>query len=680
MRSPSTSRTGHSRTGRSSAGDSRTGQRSWLRRLWGSSSLPTKERLNPSALRRTLAVIRPHLPRHLLLCLVGMLGLLADVAFRVLEPWPLKYAVDAVTTALGADLPSDAAPFGLNIEQTVIAAALCLALIIGGRAGANYLATVSFAKVGARIATELRTRVFDHVQALSLRYHSRASVGDTSQRLVGDVGRLQDVAVTAGLPLVGNVITLAVLLVVMVLLDPFLSGIVIATGLVYLLLSRRSSPKIVRASRSTRKGEGSLVGAAAEALGAIRVVQSYGLEKTVAHEFAGGNERAMKAGVKAKRLAAGLERATDVLVGIAQGTVLVVGSLQVLRGAMSPGDMVLFLTYLKIAMKPLRDMAKYTGRIARASASGERIADLLDEEIEIADPAEPIPMRQVRGTVEFSSITSPDGHGRPLFDQLDLRIPAGQHLGILGPSGGGKSTLVSYLLRLNEPRAGRIRVGGYDTRAVTLEDLRRHVAILPQESVLFTESVRENIRFGRRDASDAEIEEAARRAGAHDFIMGLPEGYDTVLGNRGDTLSGGQRQRIAIARAMIRHAPVVVLDEATTGLDPAAKAQVNESLQELARSRTTISITHDATTVAGLDRVIWLEDGRILEDGTPAELAADPDSRYSRWIIEQRSAEASMTPQSGAAFAQSGAAPVQVGASSEQSAAPAAPSPQEVLR
>ena len=398
--------------------------------------MPKKERLDPSALRRTLTVIRPHLPRHLLLCLVGMIGLLADVAFRVLEPWPLKFAVDAVTAALGADLPSDASPFGLNIEQTVIAAAIRLALIIAGRAGFNYLATVSFAKVGARIATELRTRVFDHIQALSLRYHSRASIGDTSQRLVGDVGRLQDVAVTAGLPLVGNVITLTVLLVVMVILDPLLSGIVIATGLAYLLLSRRSSPKIVRASRSTRKGEGSLVGAAAEALGAIRVVQSYNLEKTVAHEFAGGNEKAMKAGVKAKKLAAGLERATDVLVGIAQGTVLVVGSLQVLRGEMSPGDMVLFLTYLKIAMKPLRDMAKYTGRIARASASGERIADLMDEEIEIADPARPVPMRQVRGTVEFSSLTSPDGHGRPLFDSLSLRIPAGQHLGILGPSGG----------------------------------------------------------------------------------------------------------------------------------------------------------------------------------------------------------------------------------------------------
>jgi len=596
---------------------------------------PSKDRLDPSALRRTLRVVRPHLPRHLALVLLGLLALLADVVFRVLEPWPLKFAIDAVTSALGASLP-DSTPFGLDVTGTVVASAIALVIVVGGRAGANYLSTVSFALVGARIATELRTRVFDHVQSLSLRYHQRASIGDTSQRLVGDMGRLQDVAVTAGLPLIGNVITLVVLMVVMTILQPSLAAIVVVAAIGYLLLSRTSSPSIVQASRSTRKGEGALVGSAAEALGAIRVVQSYGLEGTVAGEFAGGNERAMKAGVRSKRLAAGLERSTDLVVGIAQAAVLLSGSLQVLRGTMTPGDLVLFVMYLKIAMKPLRDMAKYTGRIARASASGERIADLLDEEVEISDPPRPEPMRSSDGSIEMRGITAPDGHGRPLFQGLDLQVPAGQHVGILGPSGGGKSTLVSYLLRLAEPSTGTLRVGGHDVRGVRLSDLRRHVTILPQESVLFTVSVRENIRYGRQDATDVEVEEAARRAGAHEFVAALPDGYDTVLGNRGDTLSGGQRQRLAIARAIIRRSRVVVLDEATTGLDPASKAQVNASIRELARDRTTLSITHDATVVAGLDRVLWIEDGAILEDGTPQELGADPDSRYARWMLEHR--------------------------------------------
>ena len=605
----------------------------------GTGSAPTRKRskdsLDASALRRTLHVVRPHLPRHAGLVVLGLVALLADVAFRVLEPWPMKFAIDAVSAALGASLP-EATPFGLDVTGTVIACAIALVVLVGGRAGANYLSTVSFALVGARVATELRTRVFDHVQSLSLRYHQRASIGDTSQRLVGDMGRLQDVAVTAGLPLIGNVVTLVVLMVVMTILEPSLAGIVVVAAVGYLLLSRTSSPAIVKASRSTRKGEGALVGSAAEALGAIRVVQSYGLEGTVAGEFSGGNERAMKAGVKAKKLAAGLERSTDLVVGIAQAAVLLSGALQVLRGSMTPGDLVLFVMYLKIAMKPLRDMAKYTGRIARASASGERIADLLDEEVEIQDPPRPEPMPRCDGSVDLRGLTARDGHGRPLFRDLDLQIPAGQRLGILGPSGGGKSTLVSYLLRLAEPDAGTLRVGGHDVRRVRLEDLRRHVAILPQESVLFTVSVRENIRYGRQDATDAEIVEAARRAGAHEFVSALPDGYDTVLGNRGDTLSGGQRQRLAIARAIIRRSSVVVLDEATTGLDPASKAQVNVAVQELSRDRTTISITHDATVVAGLDRVLWLEDGEILEDGTPEQLAADPGSRYSRWMLEHR--------------------------------------------
>ena len=591
-------------------------------------------RPTPSALRRTLRIITPHLGRHTWLIIAGLLALLADVVFRILEPWPIKIAVDAVTAALGANIDASF-DIGSGVATTLAAAAIGLAVIVAGRAVTNYASTICFALVGARVATQLRTRVFDHIQALSLKYHSRASIGDTSQRLVGDIGRLQEVAVTAGLPLLGNIITLAVLLVVMVVLDPVLSAIVLATAVVYGVLSRVSTPKITTASRSTRKGEGRLVGSAAEALGAIRVVQAYGLERTVAADFADGNERALRAGVRARRLAAGLERSTDVLVGISQALVLAFGSYQVLRGAMTPGDLVLFLLYLKIAMKPLRDMAKYTGRIARATASGERIADLLDEPIEIADRPGAVAMGPVCGDVVFDGIRSRDGHGRPLFDGLDLLIPAGQRIGILGASGAGKSTLTSYLLRLAQPEEGRIYLDGYDTGNVTRASLRGSVSVLLQESVLFAATVRENIRYGRLDATDAEVEAAARAARADELIRALPEGYDTVLGNRGDTLSGGQRQRLAIARALVRSAPVVVFDEASTGLDPRTRAQVTESLWALTEGRTGIVITHDVAMVRGLDRVVWLEDGRIVEDGSPQDLAADPTSRVAQWMSDQ---------------------------------------------
>lgn len=602
------------------------------------SSKKSKDAIEVHALRRTLHLLRPHIPRHRWLVLVGLVALLADVVFRVLEPWPMKYALDAVSQALGAEF-NQRTGLGLSVSNTIIASALSLMVIVTLRALANYGSTVAFALVGARVATELRSRVFDHLQRLSLRYHSKASIGDTSQRLVGDVGRLQEVAVTAGLPLIGNVLTLAVLMVVMMWLDPMLSIIVVIAAVGYFLLSRVSAPDITKASRSTRKGEGALVGSASEALGAMRVVQSYNLENQVAKGFTDGNARAMKAGVKARRLAAGLERSTDVVVGLAQGAVISVGSFQVLKGAITPGDLVLFVMYLKIAMKPLRDMAKYTGRIARATASGERIADLMDEDIEITDPAHPVPLTRAEGALSLRRIIATDGHGRRLYNSLNLDIPAGQKVGLLGPSGGGKSTLVSYLLRLAEPESGQVQLDGRDIRDHRLADLRQQFAVVLQESVLFATSLRENIRFGRIDATDAEVEDAARQAGIHEFITSLPQGYDTELGLRGDTLSGGQRQRVAIARAMLRDAPIVVLDEATTGLDPASKALVEQSLRGLQEGRTSICVTHDLAAIAGLDRVLWLERGRILEDGHPRELAADPDSRFARWLREQEDAE-----------------------------------------
>ncbi|MCQ9366745.1 ABC transporter ATP-binding protein/permease [Brevibacterium sp. 91QC2O2] len=594
-----------------------------------------KDKIRASAVRRTLEIIRPHAGGQKWIALGGLIALLGDVAFRVLEPWPMKYAIDLVSSSLGARLADGAQIFGIDLGRNSAIAlgslALTLAIIVGARALCNYAATVCFALAGSRVATLLRSRVFNHIQQLSLKYHSRASVGDTSQRLVGDVGRLQEVAVTAGLPLVGNVITLLVLLVVVVILDPLLSAVVVVAAAAFLVISRFSGPKITGAARTTRKGEGKLVHSAAEALGAMRVVQAYGLEQTVAADFADGNARALKAGVRSKRLAAALERSTDLLVGVASALVLVLGGWRVLSGAMTPGDMVLFIMYLKIAMKPLRDMAKYTGRIARATASGERIAELLDEPIDIADAPGAITMGRAQGDLDFVGLGSRDGYGRSLFTDLNLHIPAGQRVGLLGPSGAGKSTLAGYLLRLSDPETGRVLVDGLDTREVTRAGLRANVSILLQESVLFAVSIRENIRYGRLDASAGQIAYACRRAGIHDFIESLPEGYDTVLGGRGDTLSGGQRQRIALARAMVRQAPIVILDEATTGLDPESREAIVGSLDELTTGRTTLAITHDVAMLRGLDRLIWLEDGRIVEDGAPAELLTRPGGRVARW-------------------------------------------------
>ena len=501
---------------------------------------------------------------------------------------------------------------------------------MGLRALSNYLATICFALVGSRAATSLRARVFRHVQGLSQQFHARNRSADTVQRIVGDVARMQEVAITAGLPLMANVATLLVMVVVMFVLDPLLASVVLVAVVAFAVTSGPTSRKITAASRQTRKGEGQLANTAQESLASIRVVQAYGLENMVEENFTSANRTSLREGVRSRRYAARLERTTDVIVGLATAIVLVGGGLRVMQGAMSPGDLVLFITYLRTTMKPLRDMAKYTGRIARASASGERVADLMEITPDVVTPDMPVRPDVVTGAVRFEWVVT-EYDGVEVLRGLCLDIRPGERVAIIGPSGAGKSTLVSLLVRAIDPVSGCVRLDGYRLTDLDLTQLRASVSLLHQEAVLFTGTIRENIRMGRGDATDAEVEDAARAANAHDFIMEQPDGYDTVVGERGGTLSGGQRQRIAIARALLRRSPVVVLDEATTGLDPEAASLVLDAIDRLAAGRTTLAVTHDAEVALRATRVVWIEDGRIRLDATPEELIATSDV-FRAWV------------------------------------------------
>ena len=582
------------------------------------------DRDKPS-MRRSLKLVAPDVAPHRALILFGVLALLLEVAFRVLEPWPLKIVVDAVTAFRGAKVSHQPASVEL-----LIGCGVALLLIVGLRALSNYLATICFALVGSRAATSLRARVFRHVQGLSQQFHARNRSADTVQRIVGDVARMQEVAITAGLPLMANVATLLVMVVVMFVLDPLLASVVLVAVVAFAVTSGPTSRKITAASRQTRKGEGQLANTAQESLASIRVVQAYGLENMVEENFTSANRTSLREGVRSRRYAARLERTTDVIVGLATAIVLVGGGLRVMQGAMSPGDLVLFITYLRTTMKPLRDMAKYTGRIARASASGERVADLMEITPDVVTPDMPVRPDVVTGAVRFEWVVT-EYDGVEVLRGLCLDIRPGERVAIIGPSGAGKSTLVSLLVRAIDPVSGCVRLDGYRLTDLDLTQLRASVSLLHQEAVLFTGTIRENIRMGRGDATDAEVEDAARAANAHDFIMEQPDGYDTVVGERGGTLSGGQRQRIAIARALLRRSPVVVLDEATTGLDPEAASLVLDAIDRLAAGRTTLAVTHDAEVALRATRVVWIEDGRIRLDATPEELIATSDV-FRAWV------------------------------------------------
>jgi ATP-binding cassette subfamily B protein len=588
----------------------------------------------PSPLRRTLRCVRPHLRGHRLLITWGFIAMAAEVLFRLLEPWPVKIVIDAVSHSLGASLRRSPFSVQASAELLLLCAGAVVAISIV-RAVASYFSAISFALVGTRISSELRARTFRHLQSLSMRHHSHASTGDTVQRLVGDVSRLQDVAVTAGLPLIGSTVSLIAMTIIMLWLDPLIALVTFLAIGVFALLSRRSSGSITSAARKSRKGESALATTAAETLGAIREVQAYGLEDTISSGFHNSNQAALGSGVAALRLSAGLQRKTDVLAGVATAVVLGVGGWRVMQQAITPGDLIVFLFYLKTGMKPLKELARYTSRVARATASGERVADLLEAQSDLPEAPHAVALKNPHPDIVFENVWAGHIDGTTVLKGIDLTIPAGQHCALLGPSGAGKSTLASMILRMVDPQEGSVSVGGQDLRDLTIASVRAHVSILLQDSVLFGTTVRENIRFGRLDATDEEIEAVAVLAQADGFIRALPQGYETVLGESANDLSGGQRQRLAVARAMLRQAPIVILDEATAGLDPASRDSVLSALDTLAEGRTSITITHDINSAQSCDRVIWLEDGEIVEDGRPQSLLANPDSRLAGWVRRQ---------------------------------------------
>ncbi len=568
-------------------------------------------------LRATGRHVRPHLRGEKPMIAGGLLALGLEVAMRLLEPWPLKFVIDGVITARGADVGASST---LSLGTVLLLASLALVAIVALRAVGSYLMTICFALVGNRVLTRVRAHTYAHVQSLSMAFHDTARTGDLVTRVTSDVGRLREVAVTAALPLVGNVVTMVGMVVVIAILDWQLALSMLVVIPVFLLLSVKLSRRINGVSREQRRAEGDLASAATESFSQMRVVQAYSLQEQLQSAFASSNQRSLKDGVKAKKLAAGLERKTDVLVGVGTAVVLFVGAHRVLAGALTPGELVVFITYLKAAFKPMRDLAKYTGRIAQAAASGERIVEVLAERPQIVDASWARPARPAVGDIHLDGVWLAYTSGHPVLRGLDLRIHAGEHVAVVGPSGAGKSTIAALLSRRRDPDSGHVRIDGHDLRDLTIESVRRQVAVVLQESVLFATSIAENIRYGRPDATDAEVEEAARLAGAHDFVLALPNGYDTVVGERGATLSGGQRQRIAIARAAIRNSPIIVLDEALTGLDDGTEREVVDALGRLIEGRTTIIITHDLDAARDADRMIWVDGGRVVDQGRPDEV------------------------------------------------------------
>ncbi|GAB4369983.1 MAG: ABC transporter ATP-binding protein [Acidobacteriota bacterium] len=540
----------------------------------------------------------------------------------LVAPWPMQMVIDGVLLGrrnagmlgmLSGWLPQD--PTALLVLCCVLVVAITAA-----RAGFGYAQTILAATVGHRVVTELRAQLFARLQRLSLGFHSRQKTGDLLVRLTGDVSMLREVLLPALLDVASRVLVLVGMLALMAMMDPFLTLVAASLLPLLALVSGRYGRRIRAATRSQRKKEGRIASVAGEALSSVPVVQAFSGEDDVSERFATQNRRSLRAGLRTLRLEQTLTRSTEVVLAVGSALVLFFGARAATDGAMSPGELVVFLAYLRGMYRPVQGITRHVSRFNKAIACGERIFEVLESREQVAErPGARVPER-ITGEIVFENVTFGYDPERPVLRDVSFRIPAGQRVGLVGPSGSGKSTTLALLLRLHEPQSGRILVDGIDIRDLQLDAWRRQVAIVLQEPFLFGISARENILFGRPDATDDEVVAAARAAGADEFLSALPDGYDAILGERGQSLSRGQQQRVALARAVLRDAPILVFDEPTTGLDAATEREIVATLSEMGRGRTCLWIAHDLEQILGCDRVIVLRHGRVEQDGDPERL------------------------------------------------------------
>jgi len=592
------------------------------------SNAPPSSKSLPS-LWRILNYFWPHARQHRGLIAGSLTALLAEVALRLLEPWPVKFVFDhLLRTKQGrTSLPEWLA--GLNTTSLLTLAAVAVVLFTAARALAAYGQTIGFTLVGNRALAKVRAQLYRHVQYLSLSFHTSARTGDLVVRMMGDVAMLQDVALTAFLPLAAKGLIVAGMIGLMFFLNWKLALIAASVLPLFWLRSVSLGTRIREVAKKQRRQEGAMAASFTESIGAIKTVQALSLEEQFARAFTAVSQKNLKQDVKGKRLSAALERSLDVIIALATALVLWFGARLVLAGDISAGDLYLFIAYLKSAYRPVQDFAKYTGRLGKASAAGERVIDLLERVPDVRDLPGAVCAPAFRGEVRFENVDFAYDRSQPLLQNINLEVTPGQNIALVGPSGGGKSTLLSLLLRLYDPIVGRVLIDGCDVRDFTLESLRSQISAVLQENVLFAATVRENIACAMPGATPEQVEAAAKLANAHEFICALPCGYDTILGERGVTLSHGQRQRLAIARAAVRQAPILILDEPTTGLDKENEREVLEALARLYVGRTTFLITHDPQQAVSANQIVYLESGRIVEHGTHGQLL-QLNGRYAK--------------------------------------------------
>ena len=564
-------------------------------------------------------------PRRRALAVI-LAAMLVQTVMSLAAPWPLKIVIDTV-------IGNRRQPEWINWLLTMlggaahkghiaVAAAIATVLIAVVTGAAMYAVSYFTESLSQSIGNDLRMRLYSHLQELSLAYYDTTRVGTILSTLTSDVQTIQSFASTATLNIVTNTLTVVGMIVVMLLCRWDFTLIAVAVTPLLFLFVLRVNKAVRTAVREVRTHQSDLTAILQEGLQSIQVVQAFGREDHQAAQVRAASMNTVMAWLNARRVSSLLSPIVGMAIALCTGLVLWRGSLLILAGTMTVGALTVFLAYLAKFFQPIRDLAQMTNTIAQVSVAFERVVALMDTDKVIPETATPTNPSQLHGEIIFHHVAFGYDPELPVLRDISVTIKPGEMVGIVGATGCGKSTIASLIPRFRDPDAGGITIDGVDVRDYALRKLRAQIGFVLQDTVLLRGTVRDNIGFGRPDATEDEIVEAAKLANAHEFITRMPNGYDSVVGDRGMTLSGGQRQRIGIARALIRDNPILILDEPTAALDAESEHLVVEAMERLVAGRTVIAIAHRLSTLRNADKIIVVEDGVVSEDGSHDHLLA----------------------------------------------------------
>ena len=570
---------------------------------------------------RITQLLRPHWPALIL----AFLAVLGETLTDLLEPWPLKVVLDNVIG--NKSLPHWMQGFvvsWLGTDKTAILHFAIVGVITIAVAGAvsSYAEKYLTTSVGQWVMHDLRTTLYHHIQRLSLAYHDQKQTGDLISRVTSDIGAVQDFISSALLGMVVNVLTLVGMLAVMFYVNWHFTLIALSVAPALFLVVYSFTRRIKQASREVRKKEGDVVSVVQESLASIRVIQAFAREDYEEKRFEQESLESVETALRARSMKARLTPLVEVITAAGTCLVLWYGARLVLSGEMTAGSLLVFFLYLGKMYKPMRDLSKMTDTLSKTAVGFERIKEVLETERDVRNLPGARRAPALKGRIEFNHVFFGYSEDHLILRDVSLQIEPGQVAAFVGPTGAGKSTVISLVARFYDPLAGQVRIDGRDVRGYKLKSVRQQISFVLQENLLFRAPIWQNIAYGRPEARRDEIMRAARLANAHEFIEGLPQGYDTMVGERGVTLSGGQRQRIAIARAIIRNTPILILDEPTSGLDAASEELVFDALNRLMENKTCIVIAHRLATIRRADVIFVIKDGSVVERGRHEELIA----------------------------------------------------------